>query len=111
MGNLHPRIKSLVGQRLAKAARNVAYGHTNEPHTGPVLESCTVYSSTDNGAFPNITLRFRRDILGGDAVMVNDPLTRALEVGVDPVSGWYGGAGGADRASLLANLGSGGPMQ
>lgn len=40
---------------------------------------------------PNITLRFRTDLLAGDAIMVSDPLMNALARN-DPISGWGAGA-------------------
>ena len=40
MGGIHPRVKRIIGQRLAKAARHVAYGDATQPYTGPVLVSC-----------------------------------------------------------------------
>lgn len=109
MGSLHPRIKSLVGSRLAKAARSIAYGKSDEPFTGPVLESCTVGIPTDSSTFPNITLRFKRDLLMNDAVMVNDPMSQSLEL-ADPISGWSMGNSAA-RTQLLASLGTGSPLQ
>ena len=75
-----------------------------------MLESCVVGVPTRSDSFPNITLRFREDLLMDDAVMVNDPLMQALQL-ADPISGWMGGGIAADAAGLVASLGTGSPLQ
>ena len=41
-GGIHPRVKRIVGERLAVAARKVAYADDKVVWTGPVLRSCAV---------------------------------------------------------------------
>lgn len=66
MGGIHPRVKKIVGMRLAKAARAVAYGDKSVGWTGPVLESCVIKGS-------EIELIFDPTKLAGDAIMVHFP--------------------------------------
>ena len=66
-----------------------------------VLAGCTVADNSKDGNLPNITLRFRTDLLKDDAVMVMDPLMNALAM-TDPNSGWSAGGRPSD---LLASLG------
>lgn len=60
MGGLHPRSKRPVGQRLARAAFNTAYGGT-KAFTGPVLAGCTLSASS-------LTILFNTTLLRGDKV-------------------------------------------
>ena len=66
-----------------------------------MLAGCTVADNSKDGNLPNITLRFRTDLLKDDAVMVMDPLMNALAM-TDPNSGWSAGGRPSD---LLASLG------
>jgi hypothetical protein len=63
MGGIHPRVKKIVGTRLAKAARAIAYKDESIVWTGPVLDSCTMDGS-------QIKLKFRSDLLKQDSIMV-----------------------------------------
>ena len=63
MGGIHPRVKKIVGTRLAKAARALVYADADTVWTGPVLESCTV--SADG-----IDLKFNQEYLKNDAIQV-----------------------------------------
>ena len=69
MGGLHPRVKKIVGERLAKAARAVAYGDDKVIWTGPVLQSCKASSDT-------ITLKFDAGQLKDDSIMVLGQTTK-----------------------------------
>ena len=71
MGGIHPRVKKIVGARLASAARALVYGDEDEVWTGPVLRSCQL--SNDG-----VTLNFDRDMLKEDTIMVLDSSTRAV---------------------------------
>ena len=42
MGGLHPRVKRIVGERLAAAARALVYSDKTVAWTGPVLRSCGI---------------------------------------------------------------------
>ena len=57
-------------------------------------------AGSSDGSLINITLHFRKDLLGSDAVMVNDPLMQAIQL-TDPISGW----GFNPDIQLLAKLG------
>ena len=50
-----------MGDRLAAAAWNVAYGHTEQPATGPVIAGCVVEGS-------KIIISYNTTLLGTDAV-------------------------------------------
>lgn len=62
MSSVHPRTKAHVGQRLAAAAWNVAYGHTEQPASGPVIAGCSVVGS-------KIIIAYNTTLLGTDAVL------------------------------------------
>ena len=64
-------------------------------------QALLVFTLVGCGNLPNITLRFRTDLLKDDAVMVMDPLMNALAM-TDPNSGWSAGGRPSD---LLASLG------
>lgn len=64
MGEIHPRPKSLVGERLARAARRVAYGDSAVAWTGPVLVNCSVHNGNQ------IRLEFDPTLLQGDTLAV-----------------------------------------
>ena len=86
---------------------------TQEDATGPVLAGCTLglaaaEAGSSDGSAINITLHFRRDLLGSDAVMVADPLMQALSL-QDPISGW--GHNGPLDVALLSQLGASSPLQ
>ena len=86
MGGLHPRVKGLVGKRLALAARAHVYGDAGRVWTGPVLQGCTISTSTD-GQHPNVTLHFDKSLLLDDAVMVLDPTGQTIDLD-DRQAGW-----------------------
>jgi hypothetical protein len=102
MGALHPRIKKLVGVRLAKAARAHAYGKNDTVWTGPVLEGCTV-AGGDGAA---ITLHFNQELLKDDAVMVMDPISMSVDLD-DILAQW----GPNNIDGLKANLGPSSPFE
>ena len=63
MGGIHPRVKKLVGERLAKAARALVYKDTDMVWTGPVLSSCALNGNT-------LVLSFDQSMLKDDTIMV-----------------------------------------
>lgn len=65
MGPVHPRAKQQVGQRLARAAFNTAYGGDGAT-SGPVVAGCVVRSDG------MIEITFNASLLKGDAVAVQD---------------------------------------
>ena len=85
MGNIHPRNKRLLGQRLARAAKAIIYGDKSIAYTGPVLASCNLTGKQltlqfDSKLFPAVeTLHFKGNNLGN--------LTSNLEVAIDGV--WH----------------------
>jgi hypothetical protein len=64
MGPIHPRVKKIVGERLAKAGAVIAYGKTGI-HTGPTISGCSMSSG-------KITIKFNSTLLGSDQVLVQD---------------------------------------
>ena len=71
--NLHPRLKKPVGERLANAARAIAYGELL-PHAGPLYETMAVEAS-------RVRLSFR-DAAGG-LRSSNGPLAGFAVAGAD----------------------------
>ena len=63
MGGIHPRVKKLVGERLAKAARALVYKDADMVWTGPVLSSCALNGNT-------LVLSFDQSMLKDDTIMV-----------------------------------------
>jgi len=74
MGGIHPRVKKIVGIRLAKAAQALVYGDSDTVWTGPVIQGCAVNGNT-------ILLSFDREKLKQDAIMVLDGTTQAIPLG------------------------------
>ena len=100
MGGIHPRVKKIVGTRLAKAARAIAYGDKTQIWTGPVLEGCKVTGG-------EITLTFNAEKLLDDAVMVLQSTTDAIGLaGNAETFSWD-----ATLLSLLQKLGPESPME
>lgn len=66
-GNIHPRTKKELGQRLGNAALKFIYGH-NRPWTGPVLKGCSIDSENKN-----LTISVIEEYLGGDSVVSKTP--------------------------------------
>lgn len=64
MGPIHPRDKKPVGDRLASAAINIAYGKKGT-FTGPTLSGCHMV----NG---KIIVHFNRSLLASDELIVKD---------------------------------------
>ncbi len=65
MGPIHPRLKKPLGERLATAARVVAYG-AKGPATGPTISGCRVDTKART-----LALSFNPDLSAGDGVTVN----------------------------------------
>ena len=74
MGGIHPRVKKIVGTRLAKAARAIAYGDKKQIWSGPILESCVVQGGS-------IQLTFQEDKLLDDTIMVLQDTVSQVDVG------------------------------
>lgn len=104
MGGIHPRVKKIVGTRLAKAARALVYEDKTQVWTGPVLESCTVTNDA-------IVLKFDQDKMLDDTIQVLQPTVKAIDLTRHPMANndWS-----PDQLALLQQLvGSGGstPME
>ncbi len=71
MGCIHPRVKQIVGHRLALAAWNLVY-QGQGPHTGPTLAGCQVDKDTKI-----LHINFADDLFKGDRLLFEDyPLER-----------------------------------
>ncbi len=58
-GNIHPRYKQIVAERLANAGLNVAYGLTEYPAYGP-YPIALIQEAAD--AFTTVKLEFDKDL-------------------------------------------------
>jgi len=103
MGGIHPRVKKIVGTRLAKAARKFVYGDDGIIWTGPVLRSCTVQGHA-------IMLNFDQALMKEDAVMVLPSTTNGIPMDYGTM-GQGGMAWPPAMLPLLAQLGPESPMQ
>ena len=79
-GNIHPRNKLLLGDRIARAAKAVAYGDDKVAFTGPVVQAC---ESSSGG---KLTLRFDATLLRGEALRVK--VRRGFEVRSHKTGNW-----------------------
>jgi hypothetical protein len=98
-GGIHPRVKRIVGERLAAAARRIAYADETVTWTGPVLRSCQLRGNT-------ITLTFDEELLKDDTILVTQPTCQhqnqvKLPAGGDAVA----------TALFAAQLGAPSPLQ
>ena len=71
MGGIHPRVKKIVGTRLAKAARALVYEDKEVVWTGPVLESCALKGNS-------IVLKFDQEKMRKDVIQVLDTTVRGI---------------------------------
>ena len=94
MGGIHPRVKKIVGTRLARAARAHVYNDTTVVWTGPVLSGCSLDGSS-------LRLQFDRPKLKDDTIMVLPETARAISV-VDAM----GATWDAKTFELLSKLGA-----
>ncbi|KAK8795734.1 hypothetical protein WA158_000390 [Blastocystis sp. Blastoise] len=78
-GQIHPRNKNSVGERLALAAYKQVYG-AKVTHTGPVLESCVKSNNT-------ITIYFDKEQLNGEFIDIKQ--TYGYDVEIDNNNQWY----------------------
>ncbi len=80
MGPIHPRVKKVVGSRLAQAAMTVAYGDSGAS-SGPTIAGCSISSD-------KIIVRFNQSLLKAGKVSVKPYDTTvnnsAMYVLVDP---------------------------
>eukprot|EP01062_Namystynia_karyoxenos_P033708 TRINITY_DN24775_c0_g1_i1.p1 TRINITY_DN24775_c0_g1~~TRINITY_DN24775_c0_g1_i1.p1 ORF type:complete len:694 (+),score=180.72 TRINITY_DN24775_c0_g1_i1:72-2084(+) len=67
---IHPRVKRPLARRLVQAAWAHAYGHKDEPWTGPVLAGCSLRA--DAGGGRSLVVSFNTSLLMGDSVRVSD---------------------------------------
>ena len=70
-GNIHPRNKLLLGDRIARAAIAIAYGDDTLPFTGPVVTGCQVSGH-------QVTFSFNESLMRGEALRVK--VARGFEV-------------------------------
>jgi hypothetical protein len=98
---IHPRVKKIVGTRLAKAARALVYKDADEIWTGPVLDSCTLRGNT-------ITLSFDQEKLKDDVIQVLADTVKGIDLTRGP-SGQ--GSWTADQLMILQMMGSATPME
>jgi hypothetical protein len=101
MGGIHPRVKKIVGTRLALGARAVAYGDKKIVYSGPVLKSCEVTGGS-------ITLKFDAEQLKDDSIMVLNQAVKA--VGLVNEAG-HGVKWDANTLALMQQLGGDSPFQ
>lgn len=66
MGPIHPRIKKVVGNRLAQSAMSVVYGSA-KPGSGPTISGCSVDKATQS-----ITVQFNQSLLQKGSVAVKN---------------------------------------
>lgn len=98
-GSIHPRVKRLVGTRLAKAARGLAYNDNEVVWTGPVLTGC----STVPGG---IKLSFDREKLKTDTIMVLESTANAISLLDSQGSAWA-----VSMLRVLQQLGAQSPLE
>jgi len=79
-GNIHPRNKLLLGERIARAAKAVAYGDKAVSFTGPVVTGCAV------GTAGSVTFSFNETLLRGEALHVK--VRRGFEVRNGATGNW-----------------------
>eukprot|EP00039_Didymoeca_costata_P016958 m.310249 g.310249 ORF g.310249 m.310249 type:complete len:695 (+) comp16474_c1_seq2:136-2220(+) len=78
-GNIHPRNKLLLGDRIARAAKAIAYGDTSIAFTGPVVTGCV-----DNGG--KLTVSFNDILMRGESLRIK--VTRGFEVRSASTGNW-----------------------
>lgn len=78
-GNIHPRNKLLLGDRIARAAKAMAYGDSKVAFTGPVVTGCTVASR-------KVSFTFNETLMRGEAFRVK--VTRGFEVRNAATGNW-----------------------
>jgi len=91
-GNLHPPDKIYVGQRLALAARHVAYGE-DVVYSGPIFDSMTVQGNKIRLKFSHVT--------GGLKIGTPPPTAAGKTISVSPELSGFGIAG-ADQKFVWA---------
>ena len=78
-GNIHPRNKLLLGDRIARAAKALVYGDQKLAFTGPVVSGCV--SSTSK-----VTFTFNESLFRGEALRVK--VKRGFEVRSAATGNW-----------------------
>jgi hypothetical protein len=82
-GNIHPRNKLLLGDRIARAAMAMAYGDSKVAFTGPVVTGCTVAKGTTSS---KVSFTFDGTLMRGEALRVK--VTRGFEVRNAATGNW-----------------------
>eukprot|EP01043_Picozoa_sp_COSAG02_P052332 COSAG02_NODE_5620_length_4177_cov_30.717018_2_plen_294_part_00 len=82
-GNIHPRNKLLLGDRIARAAKAMAYGDSKITFTGPVVTGCTVAKGTTSS---KVTFTFDGTLMRGEALRVK--VARGFEVRNAATGNW-----------------------
>ena len=78
-GNIHPRNKLLLGDRIARAAKAVAYGDQKLAFTGPVVTGCVASAS-------KVTFSFNESLFRGEALRVK--VERGFEIRSAATGNW-----------------------
>jgi sialate O-acetylesterase len=79
-GNIHPRNKLLLGDRIARAAKAIAYGDDKIAFTGPVVTGCV--ANTDG----RVTFSFNETLMRGEALRVK--VSRGFEARIASTGNW-----------------------
>lgn len=98
MGGIHPRVKRIVGERLAAAARVIAYGDKSTAWTGPVLRSCNLKGTT-------LSLSFDESLLGDDAIFVMQSTSNGLGLDMNGAGAHFPNQVSLDSLLLAAQWG------
>ena len=89
-GNIHPRNKLLLGDRIARAAKVIAYGDVATAFTGPVVTGCSVSTGDVGGGLSfsggSVAIRFNETLMRGEALRVK--VRRGFEVHHAATGNW-----------------------
>jgi sialate O-acetylesterase len=78
-GNIHPRNKLLLGDRIARAAKAMEYEDDSVGFTGPVVVGCTVSGG-------KVTFHFNETLLRGEGLLVK--VRRGFELRTVATGNW-----------------------
>ena len=89
-GNIHPRNKLLLGERIARAAKAMAYNDVDVAFTGPVVTGCSVTSDHagdfSDGGDSTVAFSFNETLMRGEAMRVK--VRRGFEVRNAATGNW-----------------------